>query len=201
MSCFFTTVLLEVISLFHSSEVPSGGGKDWNQAIDRWQGKSDFKVLDLVGLVSVNFKSNNLRMNVTSSDFFILSIVKDHIAVFQKNAGLSSNFVIRSKERFKVGFIDCELVFGGVLKNQRISRSNVKDYAGFLGKVFAMGLAFDDVVDDCGYAWHELNSDQNYYSAFNRFKFTLLCNITFSNLIGLFIEPIEIILILIKSLY
>ena len=91
-------------------------------------------------------------MNITSSDFFIFSVVEDDVAVFQKNTGLSSDFVIRSEEGFKVGFVDCELVFGGVLENQRIGRSNVKDYAGFLGKVSAVGLAFDDVVDDGGNA-------------------------------------------------
>ena len=91
-------------------------------------------------------------MNVTSSDFFIFAIVEDDIAVFQKNAGLSSDFVIRSEEGFQVCFVDCKLIFGGVLENQRIGRGNVKDHAGFLGKVFAMGLAFDDVVDDGGNA-------------------------------------------------
>lgn len=112
-------------------------------------------------------------MDVASGDFLVLAIVEDDVAVFEENAGLGGDLVIRGEEGFEVGFVDGELVFGAVFEDEGVGGGDVEDDAGFLGEGLAVGFAFDDVVDDGGYAGHvrELNSDQIYYSALNGFKF------------------------------
>jgi hypothetical protein len=93
-------------------------------------------------------------MNVTSGDFFIFTMVEDDITVFKEEIGLGSNFVIRSEEGFKVGFIDSELIFGGVFEDKGVDGGNVEDNTGFLGDVSTVGLTLSDIVDDGGNAGH-----------------------------------------------
>jgi hypothetical protein len=93
-------------------------------------------------------------MNVTSGDFFIFTVVEDDITVFEEEIGLSSDFVIRSKEGFEVGFVDSELIFGGVFEDKGVDGGDVEDNTGFLGDVFAVGLTLSDVVNDGGNAGH-----------------------------------------------
>lgn len=93
-------------------------------------------------------------MNVTSGDFFIFTVVEDDITVFEEEIGLGRNFVIRSEEGFEVGFIDSELIFGGVFEDKGVGGGDIEDDTGFVGEVFTVDLTFSDVVNDGGNAGH-----------------------------------------------
>ena len=56
-------------------------------------------------------------MNVTTSDFFIFSVVKDNVTIFEQYTGLGCNFIVGSKESFEISFINSKFVFGAVLEN------------------------------------------------------------------------------------
>lgn len=91
-------------------------------------------------------------MDVASGDFFVLSVVQNDFAVFDQNAGFGDDLVIWGEESLKVGLVNGELVFGAVLENQWVGRSNVQVDTWFLGQGLSVGLVLNNVVDDGWYA-------------------------------------------------
>lgn len=156
ISCSFLSAgFLINFRLFHSSEKSSGWWKYWNKSINWSKWKSDFEIFDFCWFIALSIDSNGFRVNITSNDFFIFSIVEDNFTAFEKYAGFSGDFVIRSKESFEIGFVDCKLIFGTVLESKWISWCNVKKNRRFLSNGSAVSFTFDDEIDNGWYSgWH-----------------------------------------------
>lgn len=103
---FFTSVFLEILLLFHSSQISSGWWEDWDQTVNWGKWQSDFHLFRLGSLVSVKVKGNFFWVDVTSGDFLVFAIVQDNITVFQQNSRSCGYFTVWCQERLQISLVD-----------------------------------------------------------------------------------------------